>query len=226
MKIQPQKTDNSLSELVYQTVYKEIASGRYKPAQRITEENISASLGISRAPVREGLKRLAEDRLVVLVPRSGCYVADVTAKDVEEVFEIRKRLELMALEYAFDRLDSEKIESLLTSLKHCSEDAKTSTKKAIQLDAQLHTLFTQESQCPTLQELLDKLRAQIQIFRVTQAAAIERARDALNEHICLLEAILAKDKPKALRCLEGHIEHTKQNVLCSLKFNSEKKGKD
>ena len=112
MKLPNLKKDNSISRIVHQSIYKQILSGKLKPNDRITEQAISKSMGISRAPVREALKRLAEDRLIVLEPRSGCFVADLPKEEIEEIYEIRKRLESMALEFAFNNLDYKQIKTL------------------------------------------------------------------------------------------------------------------
>jgi len=117
------KKDNSLSEKVYQRIYKRIISGTLKGGDKITEASISSSMGISRAPVREALKRLSEDHLVVLVPRSGCFIALLSKEEVEEIYEIRKRLECMALEYAFEKLDINEVRDLKNEFQKCLDPA-------------------------------------------------------------------------------------------------------
>ena len=210
-------TDNSLSEIVYQAVYKQILAGKLKPGAKITEASLSGSMEISRAPVREALKRLAEDRLVTLVPRSACYVSELNAEEIEEIYEIRKRLESMALEYAFARFDRRVLEELRGKFSDCENQSGVQfVKKEIQLDNQLHNLISQSSGCPNLQEMLEKLRARVQIFRVREADYHERAQDALQEHIRILDAVLSNDKAAAINELEIHIEHTKRNVLITL----------
>jgi len=218
MKGENPKRDHSLSERVYRAVYGRIVSGKLKPGEKITEAGISAWMGVSRAPVREALKRLAEDRLVVLVPRSGCFVADVGAEEIEEIYEIRKRLESMALEYAFERLDVERARELKNKFTRCRRLGRTElVRTEIQLDSRLHNLIAQASGCENLQEMLGKLRARMQIFRVREADYIDRAKAALTEHLAILRAILDGDKNKAIKRLAAHIEQTKKNVLKHLR---------
>ena len=214
MKMPDLKKDHSISQIVYDALYKQILAGKINPGQRITEAAIAQSMGISRAPVREALKRLSEDRLVRLVPRSGCFVADLSAQEIEEIYEIRKRLESMALEYAFDRFDMQAIEDLQQRLRDCSRlGPEQMVSQAVRLDGRLHTMILQHSGCPNLQEMLDKLRARVDILRVRQANYTERARDALQEHLAIIGAVLAGDENEAIRRLQLHIEHTKNNVL-------------
>ena len=211
------KKDNSFSAKVYQRIYRKIISGSLKSGDKITEAGISSSMGISRAPVREALKRLAEDHLVVLVARSGCFVAQLSREEVEEVYEIRKRLECMALEYAFEKLDINQIKRLKNEFRKCLDTSRPKRiKREIQLDAQLHNMVSRMSGCKNVEEMLGKLRARIQVFRVKEADYVTRADDALREHMNLLNAIIAKNKRAAIKSLAAHIEHTKNNVLSNL----------
>ena len=152
MRLPRLEKDNSLSQVVYQAVYEQILNGLMKPGEKITEAGISESMGISRAPVREALKRLAEDRLVTLVPRSGCSVSELSAQEIEEIFEIRKRLECMALEYAFERFDLKQIKQFRDRFLACKKKTGVAfVKSEIQLDTQFHNLISRSSCCPNLQ---------------------------------------------------------------------------
>ena len=208
------KRDVSLSEYVYQVVYKQIVKGNLKPGEKIAEARLAESMGISRAPIREALKRLAEDRLVVLIPRSSCHVADPSPEEIAEIYEIRKRLEVMALEYAFDHLDHKTVEGLSKEFERCQRMSPPQfAKKEVQLDVEFHSLLAERSGCRTLQDMLGKLRARVQKFRVQEADSSERAKEALREHAWIIDRILAVDKAGALEALSDHIEHTKENVL-------------
>jgi DNA-binding GntR family transcriptional regulator len=218
MKFPSLKKDNSLSEKVYQAIYKQILSGRVTPGDRMTELELSNSMGVSRPPVREALKRLTEDRLVVLVPRSGCFVANLKPEEIEEIHEIRKRLECMALQFAFDNFNLAQLEDLkerfLALIKFNPQEM---VKKEVKLDAKFHKLIIESANCPNLKEMLDKLRARVEVFRIKEANYIYRAQHALQEHVNILNSIISNDKTKAIQELENHIEHTKQNVLKNLK---------
>jgi DNA-binding GntR family transcriptional regulator len=172
---------------------------------------------ISRAPVREALKRLAEDHLVVLVPRSGCFVAELSKKEIEEIYEIRRRLETMALEYGFEKLDRSRLAQLKSKFITClTINEPKRSQKEVKLDTQLHQLISQSSQCPNLEEMLGKLRARIQVFRIREALTPQWATLALKEHIEILTAIIKGDKEESIRLLGEHIENTKQTILDSI----------
>lgn len=217
------KQDISLSKAVYDDLYRQILSGKLPPGERITEMQVSQSMVISRAPVREALKRLAEDGLIVLVPRSGCYVAEPTPAEIDELYEIRKRLEAMALEYGFDKLDRKRLKKLRDEFAECLNLSETKLlKKEIQLDMQMHNLIAEASDLKYLQAILAKMRARIQVFRVRIARCFDHASAALQEHMEVLDAVIERDKELALESLRRHIEHTKKNVLHSIDTDAAK----
>ena len=209
------KKHNSLSDTVYRSLYRRIVGGKLKPGQKITETQIAESHDISRAPVREALRRLAEDGLVNLVPRSACYVCEFTRDEIVEIFDIRKRLECLALEYAFDKFDRKKIQDLREKFHKCLKlKGEKFSFEELNLDSRLHTLIY-ETAAGNLRDLLTKLRAKIEIFR-TKEARENRAKIALEHHIAILDAILAGDRKQAIRRLENHIEASRKYILSTL----------
>jgi DNA-binding GntR family transcriptional regulator len=214
MKKTPVRSNNALSERVYRALYRQIVTGRLKPGQRITELQIAESQGVSQAPVREALKRLAEDRLVELVPRSGCYVTKLTREDAGYLFDIRKRLETLAMEHAFRRLDLARVGDLREKFVQCLElDDARLVQRELKFDEELHTLIYETSGSRDLQSILSKLRARVQLFRIREATDITRAKFALNRHIEILDAVLAGDRRKAVQLVGRHIEDARENVL-------------
>ena len=90
-----------LVELTLQRLRHEILSGAFPPASGLIEEHMTARLGISRAPVREALRQLAEQGLIEHLPRRGVRVAELSAADADELFGLRDVLERYALQTAF-----------------------------------------------------------------------------------------------------------------------------
>ncbi len=217
MKKKRDKKHHALSDMVYEKLYDRIVTGKYEPGRRIKEMQIAEAEGISRAPVREAIRRLSEDRLITLVPRSGCYVRSLTREDAKTIFDIRKRLECLAMEYAFDRFDMAKVARLKEAFEKCRrlDDAKMVAKE-VKLDSQLHSLIYETSGSGDLQALLDKLWAKIQLFRLREAMEPDRAGVALAAHVGILDAILAGDKTGAMSLLTEHIEETQRYTLAKV----------
>ncbi|MBD3420424.1 MAG: FCD domain-containing protein [Chitinivibrionales bacterium] len=208
------KKDNSLSQAVYQAISKEIARGKLRAGDKITEIGISQAMGISRAPVREALKRLAQEHLITLTPRSGCHVADMAPDEIEEIYDIRVKLECMALEKALGRFKVEKIQLFKEKFEELHNVAtRRQAEKEIDLDAQLHDMIAQVSGLKNVQRMLKSLWARTQLIRLREAERGYLPVDACKEHVSLLIAILKSDKRAAVKLLREHIEHTKKTVL-------------
>ncbi len=216
------KKQNALSDLIYQQLFDDIVSGKLKPGQRITELQIAKHEGVSQAPVREALKRLAEDRLITLVPRSGCFICKITRKEADYLFEIRKRLEVLALEFAFDKFDLEEVARLREKMLACEKmKEKTLVRRALEIDDQFHSLICKVSGSVDLELIVGKLRARIQMLRIREAKDPARARDALKRHIQILDAILTGKRRDAIKLLACHIDETGLSVQES--FTNEEK---
>ena len=108
----------SLMTVVLDTIRRRILTGEFRPGQKINESEIAVNLGISRSPVREAFRILERDGLITTLPRKGSYITDISLKDLEELFEIRKILECFALDCIKKRAkkSQEKIQSMMKEL--------------------------------------------------------------------------------------------------------------
>ena len=110
---------------VYQILYKSIISLWLKPGQLLREKEICKQLQISRTPVREALLKLADERLIVILDRSGTYVSRINIKDVQESQFIRESLETATVRYAVKNCNTdltEKLSMLIEQQKQCVKD--------------------------------------------------------------------------------------------------------
>jgi len=108
----------SLMTVVLDNIRRRILTGEFRPGQKINESEIAVNLGISRSPVREAFRILERDGLIITLPRKGSYITDISLKDLEELFEIRKILECYALDCIKKRAKKspEKIQSMIEEL--------------------------------------------------------------------------------------------------------------
>jgi DNA-binding GntR family transcriptional regulator len=88
----------SLMTVALDNIRRRILTGEYRPGQKINESEIAINLGVSRSPVREAFRVLERDGLITTLPRKGSYITDISLKDLEELFQIRKLLECYALD--------------------------------------------------------------------------------------------------------------------------------
>ena len=108
----------SLMTVVLDNTRERILTGEFRPGQKINESEIAVNLGISRSPVREAFRILERDGLITTLPRKGSYITDISLKDLEELFEVRKILECYALDCIKKRAKKspEKMQSVMKEL--------------------------------------------------------------------------------------------------------------
>ena len=112
--LEPIKLDayRPLREVVSEALRQAIKDGVLKPGERLMEIQLAEELGVSRTPIREAIRKLELEGFVVMVPRRGTYVADISLKDIAQVFEIRSALEELAAGLAAERITPDELEYL------------------------------------------------------------------------------------------------------------------
>ncbi len=214
----PLRLDNykPLRELVFEALREAIISGTLRPGERLMEVQLADELGVSRTPVREAIRKLEHDGFVVMIPRKGAYVADMSLKDVAEIFDVRRALEALAAQLASERAsdeDLERCERILVEYGECIEQL--DTVRLIEVDSRFHEAIYQMAGNSRLQQMLNLLREQVQRYRTMTLSHGPRMKRALEEHRRILEAIAARDGERAARLAREHIESA-ENALMEL----------
>ena len=106
----------SLSSRVFHTIRENILSGKYATDEELKEKNIGEELGVSRTPVREALRQLELEGLVTIIPNKGAYVVGISKKDIQDIYEIRSRLEGLCAKWAADNITKEQLDEVLDTL--------------------------------------------------------------------------------------------------------------
>ena len=101
-----------LRDVVFNTLRQAILKGELKPGERLMEIALAERLGVSRTPIREAMRKLEQEGLVVMIPRRGAQVANITEKDLNDVLEVRIALENVAIEKACARMTEEEMRRL------------------------------------------------------------------------------------------------------------------
>jgi len=202
-----------LRELVLDAIRNAIMNGSLQPRERLMEIQLAEELGVSRTPIREALRKLELEGFIVMVPRKGAYVADLTFKDIADVFEIRAALEGLAAGLAAERITEEELESMERLLVG-KQEAITSgdIDKLVEVDTSFHELLYKASRNERLANIISNLREQIQRFRLTSLSFPGRNKESLQEHKQLVEAIQSRDSQLARHLAQEHIENA-ENVL-------------
>ena len=94
-----------LRDVVFNTLRQAILRGELKPGERLMEIQLANKLGVSRTPIREAIRKLELEGLVLMIPRKGAEVAEITEKNMLDVLEVRRALEELAVQLACEKLD-------------------------------------------------------------------------------------------------------------------------
>ena len=150
-------------DAVYNALRQAIVSYGLKPGTRLNVEELAEQLGVSLTPVRSAIQQLSTEGLVDIKPRSGTFVASLTAQDVEETFRIRCALECLAAEDAIGRLGEQDFKRLRELLKAMKRPLKTEADREAheRNNSELHQTILRASGNRRLQEMYDALNAHI-----------------------------------------------------------------
>ena len=156
-----------LRDVVFNTLRRAILRGELKPGERLMEIQLANKLGVSRTPIREAIRKLELEGLVLMIPRKGAEVAEITEKNLRDVLEVRCALEELAVQLACDRINQEEIHELHAAAARFEQmfDSDDITSIA-QADEAFHDVIFQATDNERLIQLLNNLREQMYRYRI------------------------------------------------------------
>jgi DNA-binding GntR family transcriptional regulator len=216
----PVKLDSykPLREVVFESLREAIIKGLLGPGERIMEVQLAEELGVSRTPVREAIRKLELEGLVIMLPRRGAYVAGISVKDIADVFEVRAALEALAASLAAARIQDDELEELERSLVEIAEVSDSQDVHAVVArDTGFHDIIYRASKNPWLMQIISNLQDQVQRFRLATLSRPGRTKEAVEEHKKIVEAISERNSELAAQLAREHIENAETSFLNTLK---------
>lgn len=197
-----------LRDVVFNTLRQAILRGELKPGERLMEIQLANKLGVSRTPIREAIRKLELEGLVLMVPRKGAEVAEITEKNLMDVLEVRKALEELAVELACDRISQEQIEEMKVAAKEFQQVLKSGdVTKIAEADVKFHDIIFSATDNQRLISLLNNLREQMYRFRVEHLKKKECYPKLMEEHELIIEMIEKRRKKEACEIIGKHIDN-------------------
>lgn len=203
--------------IAYNYIREEILSNRLRPNEPILELAIAECLKISRSPVREALRALESEGLVVNYPSRGSFVASLTPYDVEEIGELRILLECWALERSINRITEEELDELEHSFHEGFQ--KKDWDLLHQVDRKLHGLIVVKAGSKRVQEFIHILNSQIERVRRSSAQRVNRARKSYEEHLKIIACIRTRDLAITRDTLVEHLRSVSDDAVEMCKEN-------
>ena len=206
-----------LRDVVFNTLRQAILRGELKPGERLMEIQLANKLGVSRTPIREAIRKLELEGLVLMIPRKGAEVAEITEKSLKDVLEIRRALEDLAVRLACEKITKDE----LKELKKAGDEFKKVLKsqditEVAEADVRFHDVIYMATDNPKLIQLLNNFREQMYRFRVEYLKKSEVRPQLLAEHDEIIKYITEGNKEEASRVVTRHIENqalTVQDVI-------------
>ena len=208
----------SLAERAYRDIRDRLVMLDIRPGAPINDDQLARALGVGRTPVREALKRLEYERLVVAYPRRGTFATEVHITDLAHISEVRQQLEPSAAASAAHRAraaDRSRLGDVLAELERAtSADLRSDT--LMRLDMHVHRSIYATTHNPYLEDTLvryDNLATRIWCLFIDRLPDIA---GHVAEHRPLLRAIIDGDAARAAELTTGHISHFEESIRAAI----------
>ncbi len=202
----------SLADKVFEQLEQDLISGHYTAGEILTEAKLSTALGVSRTPVREAVRRLEQEGLL-RESGKGMVVVGISRTDLEDIYEIRRRLEGLAASRAAESNDDEflnKLQEIVELQEFYTARGDATNIQA--LDSRFHKIIYER--CGgILRDTLSSLHRRIQRHRKDSVTDLARAKQAAAEHRAIFEAIAKGDGVLAEKLTVVHICNACQNIM-------------
>ncbi|WP_304083062.1 GntR family transcriptional regulator [Peptostreptococcus stomatis] len=203
-----------LREVVFENMRKAIIEGVLKPGERLMEIQLSEQLGVSRTPIREAIRMLELEGLVVMLPRKGAYVANISKKDLMDILEVRVGLEGLAAYCATDRMTEDHIRMLEIISKDLEEAVyKNDVETMLAKDEEFHTLIFEATGNKRLMNMMINIWETVYRFRLMYMSDYSSAVNIVDEHKKIIEAFKKGRSHLAEKLAKEHIELAQQFMI-------------
>lgn len=203
----------SIADQVFDELERDILSGAYERGEILTEIKLSERMGVSRTPIREALRRLAQERIIELTTK-GIKVIGINQGDIADICEIRLRLEGLAARWAAERATDEEILELKKHLElqefYTSKGDAESLKNT---DTQFHQTIYALCGSPTMRDTLEPLHRKLLKYRRVSYTSTNRAQHSLDEHRAIFEAIANHDGDQAEKLTLLHVQNARDSIM-------------
>ena len=197
----------TIRDQVYQILRDDICAGKYAPGSWLQETELTEYLGVSRSPVREALRRLVADGLLMEIPNKGVFVKEFTCRDIEEIFDMRVMLESYAIQNSRRRMTSARLQKIFDILEKLERTYASGDLEAYtQNDEILHNRIVELSENSLVISTYDRVRSMNQQFRVLSLSSHQRFDESLEEHRQIVQALALGDVETACATNTRHLE--------------------
>ncbi len=196
-----------------------LLNGELKPGSKINEQELCERFGVSRTPLREALKVLASAGLVILSPHRGACIAKITADEVDRLFPIMGALEALAGELACAKITEAQLDHIRQlhdrMVRHYKQGE---AAPYLKLNRQIHEAIFEVADNAELTQFFHNIMIRTYSVRFTARKSPVRWKEAVEDHIQIMEALEARDAKRTGELLKTHLRHKANMVYESLRL--------
>lgn len=213
------KMKSNSKEDIYRVLFKRTIEGTYPKGLRLKEAELATEFGVSRTPIREVLQLLVQDGLIDIIPNRGATVTSLTPDDIEEIYEIRKALELLALNFSISHMNLEDLKGLRGRIledsrrENSEDDPDEWLLKVAAGDQELHRFIVLSSGKRRIIDMVNKLLHIIQHIRYIGFGNTVLSKRVTREHLGIIDALMLRDLNESRRLLADHLTKSKQAAI-------------
>lgn len=203
----------SLTDEIADIIRERILKGEYRIGEKIKENQIATELKVSRTPIREAFKQLENEGLIDYIPNRGCFAKGFTRQDIEDIYAVRKALEVLAVEWAVSRIDDEQLAELQrqSDLMEFYTTRKDS-KRVLDVNADFHDIIYNAAGSRFMAQVLRSYKEYIEQTRKVLYYEQDCLTDIFSEHREILEAIKRRDSAGAKAAMARHLEGSQRRA--------------
>ena len=207
-----------LRDVVFNTLREAILKGELRPGERLMEIHLANRLGVSRTPIREAIRMLELEGLVLMIPRKGAEVAGISEQGLRDVLEVRRSLEELAIELACQRMADDDILELKKTQEEFRRAVRTADAMTIaETDEHYHDIIYNGTGNSRLIQILYNLREQMYRYRLEYIKDADKRQILVVEHDQILKAIQNRHVAEAKAAIREHIDNQEIKVSRNIK---------
>jgi DNA-binding GntR family transcriptional regulator len=204
----------NLHTSVYERLKSQIINFTLKPGQKLQDRQLAIQLEVSRTPAREALNRLVQEGFVRQTPGQGYFVKEITIKEIEELYEVREALEVLAAKMAIQSINNSQIKKLSEILKRHKKLIQNGTFESSLLEeAGFHKTIALSSGNQHLYVIISNIFDKIATYRGIGTLTLQRTKMAYQQHEEIFISLKEKDTRKLKKIMRRHITEARRDAI-------------